>query len=184
MCLFCYCQAHHKMESSKEKITLNVGGIRHETYCSTLKAFPGTKLAQLTEPQGRARFGYDADAKEFFFDRSDKLFGDVLNYYRTKQLHCPADVCRSLWEEELAFWEIPQAKLAPCCWVKLSNTEGSQEEFLLGNDSDDDNEDSRALLGPVERRDYHLWTRWQPKMWALFEKPYSSTAAVVRYASK
>ncbi|XP_015277110.1 PREDICTED: potassium voltage-gated channel subfamily C member 1-like [Gekko japonicus] len=166
------------MEASKEKIILNVGGIRHETYCSTLKAFPGTKLCQLTEPQGCAKFNYDPDTNEFFFDRSARLFGDVLNYYRTKNLHCPAEVCKFLWEEELAFWEIPHAKLAPCCWMKLSNTEGPEEEFLLEGDSDDNDEDSLALLGQVERRDQHFWARWQPKIWALFDKPYSSTAAM------
>ncbi|KAL8181317.1 UNVERIFIED_CONTAM: hypothetical protein K2H54_053754 [Gekko kuhli] len=166
------------MEASKEKIILNVGGIRHQTYCSTLRAFPGSKLCQLLEPQGRANFNYDPDTSEFFFDRSARLFGDVLNYYRTKHLHCPADVCRLLWEEELAFWEIPQARLAPCCWMKLSNTDGPEEEFLLEGDSDSNNEDSLALLGQMERRDFHLWARWQPKIWALFDKPYSSTAAM------
>ncbi|XP_077164580.1 voltage-gated potassium channel KCNC1-like isoform X2 [Paroedura picta] len=166
------------MEASTETIVLNVGGIRHQTYCSTLKTFPGTKLCRLTEPQGRAQFDYDTDNNEFFFDRSARLFGDVLNYYRTKHLHCAADVCRSLWEEEMAFWEIPPAQLAPCCWMKLSNPEGPQEEFLLRDDSDDSQEDSLALLGQVERRGHHSWDRWQPKIWALFDKPYSSKAAM------
>lgn len=172
------------MEASKEKIILNVEGIRHETYCSTLKAFPGTKLCQLTEPQGRATLDYDPDTHEFFFERSARLFGDVLNYYRTKHLHCPADVCRPLWEEELAFWGIPHAQLAPCCWRKLNHPEGPEEEFLLGGDNEDSHEDSLALLGQEERRDYRWWARWQPKIWALFDKPYSSKAAMVRNASK
>nr|XP_056715704.1 potassium voltage-gated channel subfamily C member 1-like [Euleptes europaea] len=166
------------MEASKEKIILNVGGIRHETYCSTLKALPGTKLCQLTEPQHCAKFDHDPHTNEVFFDRSARLFGDVLNYYRTKNLHCPADVCWSLWEEELAFWEIPHAKLALCCRVKLSSTEAPEGEFLLRGDNEDSNEDSLALLGQVERRDYRWWARWQPKIWALFDKPSSSTAAM------
>ncbi|XP_060105439.1 potassium voltage-gated channel subfamily C member 1-like [Heteronotia binoei] len=166
------------MESTKEKIVLNVGGIRHETYCSTLKAFPGTKLCQLTEPQSHAKFDYDPGTNEFFFDRSNRVFGNVLNYYRTKHLHCPAEVCKSFWEEELLFWEIPHTTLAPCCWMKLGNTQGPEEEFLLRSDSDNHDGDSLALLGRVERRDYHLWARWQPKIWALFDKPYSSAAAM------
>ncbi|XP_054851758.1 potassium voltage-gated channel subfamily C member 1-like isoform X1 [Eublepharis macularius] len=171
-------QPNSKMEASKEKIVLNVGGRRYETYSSTLKTFPGTKLCQLTEPQAQAVSDYDPNANEFFFDRSAKLFGDVLNYYRTRHLHCPAGVCRALWEEELAFWGIPEAQLAPCCWVKLSHTEGLQEDLDLRGNNDDTNEDSLTLLGQGERRDYHWWARWQPKMWALFEKPYSSAGAM------
>uniref|UniRef100_A0A9W3GBE7 Potassium voltage-gated channel subfamily C member 2 n=1 Tax=Camelus bactrianus TaxID=9837 RepID=A0A9W3GBE7_CAMBA len=42
-----------KIENN-ERVILNVGGTRHETYRSTLKTLPGTRLALLaaSEPQG------------------------------------------------------------------------------------------------------------------------------------
>ncbi|KYO38340.1 potassium voltage-gated channel subfamily C member 1-like [Alligator mississippiensis] len=163
------------MEGAKEKIILNVGGIRHETYCSTLRTFPGTKLCRLTEPHAHSMYEYDSSTKEFFFDRSAELFGYVLNYYRTKHLHCPADTCRSVLEEELAFWEISDAQLAPCCWLKLNNKERQPEEFNMW----DENElaDDQCLIVQMERRDFSWRARWQPKIWAIFEKPYSSLGA-------
>ncbi|EFB23919.1 hypothetical protein PANDA_006241, partial [Ailuropoda melanoleuca] len=88
------------------KIVINVGGVRHETYRSTLRTLPGTRLAGLTEPEAAARFDYDPGADEFFFDRHPGVFAYVLNYYRTGKLHCPADVCGPLFEEELGFWGI------------------------------------------------------------------------------
>ncbi|XP_061454476.1 potassium voltage-gated channel subfamily C member 3-like [Rhineura floridana] len=164
------------MEASTGKIVLNVGGVRYKTYPSTLQAFPGTKLCSLTEPQASTKFDYNPNTKEFFFDRSGSLFGQVLNYYRTKHLHCPTDVCRSVFEEELAFWEIPGPQLAPCCWRKLSTREGQEEDFDVGDVSEQ--EAGQGLLGQADRRNGRRWTWWRPRLWDLFEKPYSSRWAM------
>ncbi|KAJ8360664.1 hypothetical protein SKAU_G00171890, partial [Synaphobranchus kaupii] len=76
-----------KREDS-EKIVINVGGVRHETYKSSLKTFPGTRLALLAEsvPDDDAEPG---SLSEFFFDRHPGMFTYVLNYYRTGHLHFP-----------------------------------------------------------------------------------------------
>ncbi|XP_032558102.1 potassium voltage-gated channel protein egl-36-like [Chiroxiphia lanceolata] len=100
------CSKSTKMEDSKEKIILIIGGVRYETYSSILQTFPGTKLCSLTEPHAPRIYDYDPTAKEFFFDRSAEIFSSVLNCYRTKHFHCPIDTCRSVLEEELIFWEI------------------------------------------------------------------------------
>lgn len=170
------------MNSSREKITLNVGGVRYETSPSTLQAFPGTKLCRLTEPQADTIFDYDSSSKEFFFDRSPRLFGAVLNYYRTKHLHCPEDLCKSTFEEELAFWEISHVPVAACgchvpvaacCWWKVAHAESRQAD--LGPFCD---ERSEAEV-PVERGHLSWRARQQPKIWALFEEPFSSWPAKV-----
>uniref|UniRef100_A0A8C9FS00 Potassium voltage-gated channel subfamily C member 3 n=1 Tax=Pavo cristatus TaxID=9049 RepID=A0A8C9FS00_PAVCR len=88
-------------QAERDKVVINVGGVRHETYRSTLQTLPGTRLAGLAEPGAAARFDYDSAAGEFFFDRHPAVFAYVLNYYRTGKLHCPADVCGPLFEEEL-----------------------------------------------------------------------------------
>ena len=59
-------------------ITLNVGGIRFETYKTTLKKIPATRLSRLTE----ALANYDPILNEYFFDRHPGVFAQILNYYR------------------------------------------------------------------------------------------------------
>ncbi|XP_053230220.1 potassium voltage-gated channel subfamily C member 1-like [Podarcis raffonei] len=159
------------MEVSAGKVILNVGGMRYETYLSTLQAFPGTKLWSLTEPQANTKHDHDPSTQEFFFDRSGRLFGQVLNYYSTKQLHCPAGVCESAFEEELDFWGLTGTQLAPCCW------RGPQEEVHdIGIVDEQDND--QGLLIQEERRSGCQYARWRAKLWDLFEKPHSSKRAM------
>ena len=63
----------------ENRITLNVGGIRFETYKTTLKKIPATRLSRLTE----ALANYDPVLNEYFFDRHPGVFAQILNYYRS-----------------------------------------------------------------------------------------------------
>ena len=47
------------------RVIINCGGIRHETYKTTLKKIPATRLSRLTE----ALANYDPVLNEYFFDR-------------------------------------------------------------------------------------------------------------------
>ena len=49
------------------RVIINCGGIRHETYKTTLKKIPATRLSRLTE----ALANYDPVLNEYFFDRSE-----------------------------------------------------------------------------------------------------------------
>lgn len=73
---------HHTMNlinmDAENRVVLNVGGIRHETYKATLKKIPATRLSRLTE----ALANYDPILNEYFFDRHPGVFAQVLNYYR------------------------------------------------------------------------------------------------------
>ncbi|KAJ8411236.1 hypothetical protein AAFF_G00172420 [Aldrovandia affinis] len=179
-----------------ERIILNVGGTRHETYRNTLKTLPGTRLALLASEadtesvldqlqQVPGFIEYNPKNNEYFFDRHPGVFAYVLNYYRTGKLHCPADVCGPLFEEELSFWGIDETDVEPCCWmtyrqhrdaeealdvfeINVDNGEGDEEEMgkRLGI------EDVLSADGTVSR-----WKKWQPVIWNLFEDPYSSRAA-------
>ena len=66
----------------ENRITLNVGGIRFETYKATLKKIPATRLSRLTE----ALANYDPVLNEYFFDRHPGVFAQILNYYRNVAL--------------------------------------------------------------------------------------------------
>lgn len=174
------------------KIILNVGGTRHETYKSTLRSIPGTRLAWLAEPDTHADADTNPDAlqttnsNEFFFDRHPVIFAYVLNYYRTGKLHCPADVCGPLFEEELAFWGIDETDVEPCCWMTYRQHRDAEEALDIfeppdPDDADDDRDVTRRFgIEDCPERTSSCYEIWQPKIWALFEDPYSSQAARVR----
>ncbi|XP_042347574.1 potassium voltage-gated channel subfamily C member 4 [Plectropomus leopardus] len=168
-----------------DKIIINVGGIRHETYKSTLRTLPGTRLAWLADPDPQVSSDSDAapPSAEFFFDRHPGIFAYVLNYYRTGKLHCPADVCGPLFEEELAFWGIDETDVEPCCWMTYRQHRDAEEALETfeppdPEDTDDDKEMPRRFgIEDCPDRSRGCCEVWQPKIWALFDDPYSSRAA-------
>uniref|UniRef100_A0A915L607 BTB domain-containing protein n=1 Tax=Romanomermis culicivorax TaxID=13658 RepID=A0A915L607_ROMCU len=164
-----------------EKVILNVGGIRHETYKSTLKKIPATRLSRLTE----ALSNYDHVLNEYYFDRHPGVFSQVLNYYRTGKLHYPTDVCGPLFEEELEFWGLDSNQVEPCCWMTYTQHRDTQETLTVLDQLDLDNEplndeqvskkfgwEEEYLKGQLSS-----WQRAKPIVWALFNEPYSSTTA-------
>ncbi|XP_073762970.1 potassium voltage-gated channel subfamily C member 1a isoform X5 [Danio rerio] len=183
----------------KDRVVINVGGIRHQTYRSTLRTLPGTRLAWLAEPDAHSHFDYDAQIDEFFFDRHPGVFAHILNYYRTGKLHCPADVCGPLYEEELAFWGIDETDVEPCCWMTYRQHREAEEALdsfgggpvemgnddmdteALGDPGDGDEElemTKRLAVGDSpDTKGAGFWQRWQRRVWALFEDPYSSKYA-------
>ncbi|KAI3371237.1 hypothetical protein L3Q82_023858, partial [Scortum barcoo] len=185
------------LSDDKDRIVINVGGIRHQTYRSTLRTLPGTRLSWLAEPDAPNHFDYDAKIEEFFFDRHPGVFAHILNYYRTGKLHCPADVCGPLYEEELAFWGIDETDVEPCCWMTYRQHREAEEALdsfgggglldLATDDQepepehpeDDVDEMTRRLAqgDTPDTRSGSLWSRWQKHVWALFEDPYSSKYA-------
>ncbi|CAL8277321.1 unnamed protein product [Boreogadus saida] len=137
-----------------DKITINVGGTRHETYKSTLRTLPGTRLAWLADPADKP-MASDTDSaptstSELFFDRHPGIFAYVLNYYRTGKLHCPADVCGPLFEEELAFWGIDETDVEPCCWMTYRQHRDAEEALDTFEPPDpEETDDDREMPRPV-----------------------------------
>ncbi|KAM3877131.1 voltage-gated potassium channel KCNC1-like [Diretmus argenteus] len=177
----------HGDASATERVVINVGGFRHQTYRSTLRTLPGTLLSGLAEPDAHGRFDYDSKFQEFFFDRHPGVFAHILNYYRTGKLHCPADVCGPLYEEELAFWGIDETDVEPCCWMTYRQHRDAEEALDsfgggpmeaggLEGGGPGEAEMTKRMEAP-EARTPGTWGRWQKTMWALFEDPYSSKYA-------
>ncbi|XP_048727415.1 potassium voltage-gated channel protein Shaw-like isoform X7 [Ostrea edulis] len=165
------------------RVILNVGGIRHETYKATLKKIPATRLSRLTE----ALANYDPILNEYFFDRHPGVFAQILNYYRTGKLHYPTDVCGPLFEEELEFWGLDSNQVEPCCWMTYTQHRDTQDVLAILDrlDLDTDKpteEDIMKKFGWEEEYrsgELNCWQRIQPKIWALFDEPYSSNSAKV-----
>ena len=85
-------------KSGTDRVIINVGGVRHECYISTIQNFPDTRLYWIAETTLKMA-DFDPDGNEFFFDRHPGCFQNILNYCRTGKLHCPNDVCGPLFEE-------------------------------------------------------------------------------------
>lgn len=171
---------------ASEKVVINVGGIRHETYTGTLKNIPDTRLYWITENKTQLP-EYDPNTNEYFFDRHPTVFAQILNFYRTGKLHCPNDVCGPLFEEELAFWGIDELQVESCCWLNYKKHREAQANLdtLDGHDSDRDSlsDMDMTVYGLVaegiRNRNRSLWKKYQPKIWTTFEEPYSSRLAQV-----
>jgi len=171
------------------KIIINVGGTRFETYKSTLRNIPDTRLAWITESKADNP-DYDPLTGEYFFDRHPGMFLMVLNYYRTGKLHAPTDVCGPAYEDELAFWGIDEKQIESCCWGGYSQHRDAQqtlEELKIdtaphqpeGNDSDfGSTAEKFGILEDVEVK-LSAWQKLRPKVWSLLDDPHSSTAARV-----
>uniref|UniRef100_A0A1B0BC82 BTB domain-containing protein n=1 Tax=Glossina palpalis gambiensis TaxID=67801 RepID=A0A1B0BC82_9MUSC len=176
---------------SENRVVLNVGGIRHETYKATLKKIPATRLSRLTE----ALANYDPILNEYFFDRHPGVFAQVLNYYRTGKLHYPTDVCGPLFEEELEFWGLDSNQVEPCCWMTYTQVpqyptiqhRDTQETLAvldrLDLDTEKPSEEELARKFGFEE-DYYKgtlswWQEMKPRIWSLFDEPYSSNAAKI-----
>uniref|UniRef100_A0A8C4R396 Potassium voltage-gated channel subfamily C member 1 n=2 Tax=Eptatretus burgeri TaxID=7764 RepID=A0A8C4R396_EPTBU len=171
-----------------ERIVINVGGARHETYRSTLNTLPGTRLSCLTEADSSClteedSFGtsdHDARTDEFFFDRHPGVFAHILNYYRTGKLHCPADVCGPLFEEELVYWGIDETDVEACCWMSYRQHRDAEEalESFEPPCPDGDTLEGGKRFGVDECGVKGTWCRrWRPRVWSTFEHPYSSRFA-------
>ena len=113
-------------KKTENKIIINVGGIRYETYKTTLKNIPDTRLSWLSTTKANNP-DFDAETGEFFFDRHPGVFNMILNYYRTGKLHAPTDVCGPLFEEELNFWGLDEKQIEPCCWPNYRAHRDAQE---------------------------------------------------------
>lgn len=170
--------------SRKDRVIINVGGNRHETYLSTLRVVPDSRLAWIGENASK-QAEYDPETNELFFDRHPGVFTNVLNYYRTGKLHCPGDVCGPLFEEELAFWGIEELQMEPCCWSNYTQHREAQatlkafEGLQKGNAESDLDNSTPGIenVGPKSA------ITLKDKGWALLEQPYSSKYAQVSPSS-
>ncbi|CAF1022588.1 unnamed protein product [Didymodactylos carnosus] len=180
------------MADADNRVILNVGGIRHETYKATLKKIPATRLSRLTE----ALSNYDPVLNEYYFDRHPGVFAQILNYYRTGKLHYPTDVCGPLFETELEYWGLDANQVEPCCWMTYTTHRDTQDVLCvldrLDLDAEPINEeeiprkfgwdfDSTIRHKNMSLQEYMRTLPWfkriQPRIWQLFEEPYSSSAA-------
>ncbi|CAG8542463.1 9936_t:CDS:2 [Rhizophagus irregularis] len=71
--------------SSERTIILNVGGIKYETYASTLTEYPDTLLGTIFQDKNRAML-HPQTGNIYFFDRNGYAFRYIMEFYRTGKL--------------------------------------------------------------------------------------------------
>ncbi|CAG8525238.1 8805_t:CDS:2, partial [Scutellospora calospora] len=97
----------------KEKIVLNVGGIKYETYRSTLTTYPTTLLGSYFLYNDNDNPFWDPDLDEFFIDRDGHLFHYIMQFYRTGKVPTIDQaiglipITSSELEDELEYFKIP-----------------------------------------------------------------------------
>ncbi len=165
----------------ENRIILNVGGTRFETYKTILKKIPATRLSRLTE----ALVNYDPVTNEYFFDRHPGVFSQILNYYRTGKLHYPTNVCGPLFEEELEFWGLDANQVEPCCWKTYTKHRTTADTLAtldrLNIDVDRTPKQDLMIkfgIDPHHGERISLFKRIQPIVWQMFEEPRSSKTAL------
>lgn len=162
---------------------INVGGVRYETYKSTLKNIPDTRLSWLTETTTNNP-DFDPETEEYFFDRHPGVFCMILNYYRTGSLHVPTDVCGPLFEDELNFWGLDEKQIESCCWSNYRSHREAQKTVAeldnLGVEDDIEEDQVSDIFGITEdAAQRNCWEKWKPKIWRIMEYPNSSIAAKI-----
>ncbi|KAG9296751.1 hypothetical protein G9A89_001383 [Geosiphon pyriformis] len=104
------------LPDGKERVILNVGGIKFETFRSTLTAYPDTFLGTMFQPRNQELLRPDKN-NEYFFDRNGHAFYYIMQFYRIGilpyfgnpeiQTTSMIGVSRKELEIELDYFQIP-----------------------------------------------------------------------------
>ncbi|RNA28301.1 potassium voltage-gated channel Shaw [Brachionus plicatilis] len=155
----------NKNEINDFKVKLNIGGIRFETFNSTLTNIPGTRLSKLS----KSDHNYDLVRDEYFFDRSPVLFEYILNLLRTGELHIPSNECGSSVSKELTYWNIDQAYIPPCCWLSFSKTKENKSILTRFDKNFFENLYSSEQLEKSDSSKFKLYRNY---LWSMIKYPY------------
>lgn len=100
------------LSSAPSVYTLNVGGKLFQVSKSIFDKIPQAALEHAAVVSTRTSLV----GPEWFFDRDPSLFGYILTFFRTGELHMLRNVCGTTMKSELEFWGIPESSIGPCCW--------------------------------------------------------------------
>ncbi|CAG8545214.1 16189_t:CDS:2 [Dentiscutata heterogama] len=95
-------------EDGEQRVILNVGGVKYETYRSTLTEYPETLLGVMFSSRNEALL-HPTNKNEYFFDRNGKTFNYIMTFYRTGKIHYEKNplVTESELNAELEYFQIP-----------------------------------------------------------------------------
>lgn len=163
---------------NKNRVTINVGGSRHEVMWKTLERMPTSRL-------GRIRFAksmvdlqnlcdlVNLEEDEIFFDQHAASFDCVLNFLRTGKLHLIENMCVLSFHEDLAYWGIEECFLENCCHLRFHQRKDALLEELK-------REEENGPDGKIQEQFDRCFPSFRKRVWDLMEHPQTSKAARVR----
>jgi len=179
--------------STNGDLNLNVGGMRKTVERSLVGRFPQTRLGRLLTCETEESIlllcdDYDVAAKEFYFDRSPKMFRYILNFYYTKHLHFVEELCVLSFSQEIDYWGIHEVFIAPCCKYQFHLR---KEAFLNTQDDDADDfasvpslQDILLLQKDMDTFNSMVFGKHRRRVWLLLDNPdYSLRAKVFAFTS-
>ncbi|XP_076452718.1 voltage-gated potassium channel KCNC4-like [Babylonia areolata] len=147
-------------------IILDVGGKKFRTTRDTLMKLPNTRLGRLVQEKGQPR--KNSGMEKFFFDRNPKIMNSVLDLYRKGELHLPSNICYSLVEEELEFWEIPVKLMNACCWKKFKEHQNQKDAMAEMHKLFQTSFPEAVVKGA---------TSWRLRLWNMLQLSFDSLAS-------
>ena len=180
-----------QISESAKSIILNVGGQRFEVLRKNLanSFFQGSRLWKIAHANTHEEIlrvcdryspGRDSEADfkpaEYYFDHTYTSFPQILDAYRSGNLHLPPANCAYNTREDLAYWGIDELLVTPCCAVKFY-----PEIDICVKEIDIEEEEKAREIEREKLEDFG--TTWygklRKKLWDLFEYPQTSRGAQV-----
>ncbi|KAF0551114.1 nucleotide binding protein 1-like protein [Gigaspora margarita] len=121
------------MNISEEKIILNIGGKKYETFQSILTAQPETLLGTMFQDRNKS-MRHPINGNEYFFDRNSEAFYYIMEFYRTGKitlLYESGKVTYKQLEEEYNYFQIPFNKSAVICSSALETIRNNFNTLML-----------------------------------------------------
>ena len=166
-----------KSRQLNKRVTLNVGGIRHDVSWKMLEQVPQSRLGKLVHASTHEEIlqlcdTYSLIDNEYFFDRHPRSFNSILNFYRTGTLHVIDEMCIMAFSDDLEYWMINEVFLESCCQNKYN----IRKEHVLEEMKKEAN-----IFKTEAPEDFGSgkFVKYQMCLWDLIEKPDTSKAASI-----